>query len=248
MLPTLQVGPAALQTSGLILLAGLWLGMALAERFAPQRQISAGQLYNLFLTALLAGLIGGRLTYALRYPAAFAQNPLSLISPNPGLFSVNDGLVVALLAAWIYANRKKIPIWAALDAFTPAFMVMMIAIGLAHAAGGSAFGAETTLPWGVKLWGARRHPSQIYETLAALAIFLLLLPQRRSIAELPQGVYFLAFISLSAAARLFFEAFRGDSLLLPGGFRLAQIIAWLVLAASLYGIHRLTRDQPNRFA
>jgi len=243
MLPTLQVGPAALPTSGLVLLVGLWLGLTLTERFAPLRQVSAGQVYNLFMTALLAGLIGGRLAYALRYPAAFAQSPLSLISPNPGLFSLTDGLIVALLAAWIYAYRKQMPLWAALDAFTPFFMVLLIAVGLAHTASGAAFGSETTLPWGIELWGAARHPSQIYETLAAAAILLVLWSQRKAVADLPPGAYFLAFVSLSAAARLFLEAFRGDSLLLPGGLRLAQIVAWLVLAASLYGFSRLVRDR-----
>lgn len=230
----------------MILLTGLWLGLNLAERFAPRRQISPGLLYNLFFTALLAGLIGGRLAYALRFPAAFAQNPLSLISLNPGLFNSADGLIFAILAAWGYARFKKMSIWATLDSLAPALMVIMIAIGLAHAAAGSAFGKETNLPWGIELWGATRHPSQVYEVMGASLILFLLWPQRKEIADWPHGVYFLIFTGLSASSRLILEAFRGNSYLLPGGIRAAQVVAWLVLAACLYGIHRLIHPQTEK--
>jgi len=44
---------------------------------------------------------------------------------------------------------------------------------------------------------------------------------------------FLLFAALTAGARLFLEAFRGDSTLILGGLRLAQVIAWVMLAATL---------------
>ena len=37
---------------------------------------------------------------------------------------------------------------------------------------GEAFGAPTSLPWGVPLFGAVRHPTQIYLALAALESLL----------------------------------------------------------------------------
>jgi prolipoprotein diacylglyceryltransferase len=46
------------------------------------------------------------------------------------------------------------------------------------------------------------------------------------------GVNFLLVVALSAAARVLLEAFRGDSLIWPGGFRAAQVIALVVLAVS----------------
>jgi len=47
------------------------------------------------------------------------------------------------------------------------------------------------------------------------------------------GQRFLTFLTLSAGARLFLEAYRGDSVLW-GGFRSAQVIAWLILAICLW--------------
>ena len=91
MLPVLQIGPLALQTPGLILLAGIWLGLWLAERSAHRHGIEPAHLYNLALLALLSGLVGGRLFYVLFYPSAFAASPRSIFSLNPGLFDIWGG-------------------------------------------------------------------------------------------------------------------------------------------------------------
>ena len=108
-----------------------------------------------------------------------------------------------------------------------------MAFGLAHLASGLAFGSPTQLPWAIELWGAARHPSQAYEILAAAVILIILWPGRERIYAWPSGRYFLSFIALIAGSRLFLEAFRGDSMLTPGGFRLAQVIALLVLVLCL---------------
>jgi prolipoprotein diacylglyceryltransferase len=56
---------------------------------------------------------------------------------------------------------------------------------------------------------------------------------------------FLAFIALTAGSRLFLEAFRGDSVVIIGGLRSAQIAAWLVLAAAFAGLDRIQRKGGN---
>jgi len=81
-----------------------------------------------------------------------------------------------------------------------------------------------------------RHPSQVYEIATALFI-LNLIGLRKPFSA--AGVQFLAFLAWTAGARLFLEAFRGDSTLIFGGLRLGQIFAWIVLAAALVGVERL---------
>lgn len=51
----------------------------------------------------------------------------------------------------------------------------------------------------------------------------------------------MGWLVLSAAARLFLEAFRGDSTLIFGSFRSAQVLAWLVLGLALWAIARRKR-------
>lgn len=250
MLPVLQLGPLAIQVPGLVLLLGLWLGLSLAERHSARRGVHPNLLYNLTLVGLLAGVIGSRLGYAARYPAAFAASPLSLISLNPGLLDPLGGVAIGLIAALIYANRKKMMLLPTLDALTPLLAVMGVAINLANLASGSAFGKPTNLPWGIELWGEVRHPAQVYETLAAIALLVFFWPSRQQFSTWKAGVYFLAFIAASAAFRLFLEAFRGDSVVMDNGLRVAQLAAWMVLAIALFALHRIqqtpaTGNQDN---
>jgi phosphatidylglycerol:prolipoprotein diacylglycerol transferase len=118
----------------------------------------------------------------------------------------------------------------------------MLAFPLANLASGSAYGAETSLPWAIELWGAMRHPVQIYEAVGAGLILWYLWPARQPEATTP-GLLFIQFVGLSALARLFFEAFRGGSLVAFGGLRAAQVAAWLVLAAALWGYAKLRQEQ-----
>jgi prolipoprotein diacylglyceryl transferase len=233
MFPTLQLGPLALQVPGLVLLAGLWLGLTLSERRAKRHGENPGYLYNLVFIALIAGVIGARLSYAITYPSAFAANPLSLLSINPGLFDPFAGILIGVSTAVIYLYRKQLPLWSTLDALTPLFAVLAIAQGIAHFAAGSAFGSPTDLPWGIHIWGAIRHPTQIYEILLATIILLAVYLIDKSQSGQTSGFTFLSFIALSSTARLFIEAFRGDSTLIGSGFRSAQVMSWLVLAACL---------------
>ncbi|NOY97761.1 MAG: prolipoprotein diacylglyceryl transferase [Chloroflexi bacterium] len=245
MFPTLQIGPLSLQTPGLMLLLAVWLGLTLSERYAARHDVSPDTLYNLVFTALIAGVLGGRIVYAARFPSAFANSPLSLLSLNPGLFDVTGGLAAALLGAIIFGQRKELSLWPTLDALTPFFAVLVIGVGLSHLASGEAFGVETGLPWGIELWGARRHPTQIYEILAALLTLGLIWPKQAD-SQSPAGSRFLTFAALTAGARLFLEAFRGDSTLIFNGLRTAQLAAWVVLAAALWGLDRLGKPAKSQ--
>ena len=242
MTPTMQLGPMAIQVPGLIILVGIWLGLTLAERNAARFGVNASDLSNLALIAILSGLIGARLVYVLRYFSAFKGNLISVFSINPELLDPAGGVCAGLLAAFIFGQRKKMPFWSTLDALTPALAVFMLALGLSHVASGAAFGALTNLPWSVSLWGAHRHPSQAYESLAAVLILAILWPGRSRIFSTHPGIYFLSFVVLSAGARLFLEAFRGDSPLILSGLRSAQVAAWVILALSLMGIYWIRKS------
>ncbi len=243
MFPNLQLGPLNLQTPPLALLLAFWLGLNLAERFAPRRNISPDSLYNLVFAALVSGILGARLGFIALNPAAFTHlwDTLSL---NPGLLDPWSGLGATLIAALIYAQRKKMALWPTLDALTPLFAMLTLGMGVSHLASGQAFGMETDLPWGITLWGATRHPTQIYEILAALATLILLAPKITPPTH--SGVLFARFAALTAGWQLFILGFRGDSTLLPGGLRAEQVLAWLALAASLVLLDYLHKKAPTQ--
>ena len=214
----------------ILVIIGLWIGLALAEKQTERHGISKEALNNLTFYSIFAYLLSGRLIYALANLSAFIPSPLSLFSPNPDLFDSASALIIAAVVGCLYTKRHSLPLWNALDALTPIFASLSIGLSLAHLAAGTAFGGLTDLPWGIELWNATRHPTQIYEMLAALIIFGLLWFRK---SEAPPGVLFLKFTALTAGARLFLEAFRAESALIVGEFRLAQIVAWVILASVL---------------
>lgn len=247
MLPVINIGPLALPAPALLLLAGFWLALEIGEKQAPLFGIEAEKIYHLVLTALIVGLAGARLAYAVQAPAAFGENLLNLLSPRPELLDSTGGLAAAALAGLIFIRVKHMALWPTLDALSGLLAVMGVTLGLAHLASGDAFGAPTQVPWAIQLWGAERHPSQVYETLAALLIGTLTWPSghiaKASRQPEREGLRLWSFLALSAAARIFLEAFRGDSILLADSLRTAQITAWIVLGVSLWQIGRRNPKQ-----
>ena len=231
MLPVLNIGPLALQVPGLIIIIGIWLGLSLTERLT--NSVKPSILYNLVLFSVLLGILGARIGYILEFRSAFSDNPLNIISLNLDLFNVIAGIGVGLIVAIIYGQKKQLPFWGTLDALTPLFAVFMIALSTSNLASGNAFGSPTNLPWGIDLWGSHRHPTQVYEIILSTFIlgfiFALLLKKQNQ----TDGIIFLVFLASTATARIFTEAFRGDSTLIFTGIRSAQLIAWLILAISL---------------
>jgi phosphatidylglycerol---prolipoprotein diacylglyceryl transferase len=214
----------------ILILAALWLGLTLAEKRVSRHGISKEMLNNLVFYSILGYMLGGRLLFALAHLQVFLKTPLSIISPNIDLFDPVGALVTAILVGSIYGRRQNLPFWLTLDALTPFFALLAIGIHLSQLAAGTAFGSPTRLPWGLELWNALRHPTQVYELLASIFIFAYLWFRKPGSYA---GSDFLWFTALTAGSRLFFEAFRGDSMLLMDGIRSAQLIAWLILATAL---------------
>lgn len=243
MLPVLQVGPLAIQLPGLLLLAGVLAVTSLSERSAARHGIRADLLVNLIFYSLIAGVIGARLGYAARFLSIYAQDPIGLLSLNPSTLSLTDGVLVGALMALVYGQRRGLPLWPTLDALTPGLAAFAVAIGAAHLASGDAFGAPTGWPWAIELWGAQRHPTQIYEIVMALAVLLVVYRLDRSVPF--AGSVFLGWVVLASASRLFLEAFRGDSVLVLGGVRQAQLVSLLLLLAAMVGLHLLAQPRPG---
>jgi phosphatidylglycerol:prolipoprotein diacylglycerol transferase len=222
-------------------LVALWIGLALAEKRAQRYQISRDALSDIVYYSLFGYVLGGRLLYALSNYSAFLQSPLSLFSLNLELFDPIAGLAVAILVGVVYGSRRKLALWSTLDALTPLFGSLAIGLALSHLAAGTAFGSPTGLPWGMELWNAIRHPTQLYELTVSLLIFAWIWLHK---TDSPPGSDFLLFTALTSGARLFLETFRGDSILIFGGLRLAQVIAWVVLAVALWANELIRKTVP----
>jgi len=236
MFPYLRLGPFLIQMPLLALLIGLWGGMSLVERDAKRLEMDPSRVGNLITYSLVAGIVGARLGYALRFPYLYASKPLSLLALTPTTLLPSMGFLVGAIAFWILIDRQNLKLRPTLDVLAPGLALFLVFVGFAHILSGDAYGAPTNVPWAVRLWNDYRHPSQFYETLVALAVFTVV--RVRFPKPEGAGLNFLLVVVLSSASRLFLEAFRGDSVFLSGGFREAQLVALVVMAIGFYWMRK----------
>lgn len=245
--PYLDLGPLRLSTYALLIALGWLLAVSVAVRLGRRRDLPSRRLVDFSFWVLVAAIVGSRVGYWIeqapvwlevcRDPALPADDPRALLcadfwKPWRGGFVFYGGLALALPVGVLLARRYRLPLWPTFDAFAPA---LALAHGLGRLGcflGGCCYGAVCHLPWAVRFPAeslpgpAPRHPTQLYEAAAELAIFglLLWLDRRRGApaatarsatgpvpaATLPAGRLFAAWLVLYPAARFVVELFRGD--------------------------------------
>ncbi|HEY58824.1 MAG TPA: prolipoprotein diacylglyceryl transferase [Anaerolineae bacterium] len=252
MLPVLHLGPLALRTPGLLWLLGLYLGLTWADRRAPRLGLTPNHLDNLTVGGLIVGVVTARLGYILGHLGAFPtlKNWLAL---DPALLDPWMAGVGVFVFVAAYLQRHQLTWGAVLDALAPLMVSLALTSALASLAAGTAFGLPTNLPWGIRLAdGVKRHPTQVYVFLGygLLALDLWGWGRGRGWVLAPgvPGALFWRTVAGLAGWRLFVEAWRGDSVLVLGGLRQAQVAAWLVLAVSLAVLTGLERKARAREA
>ena len=221
----------------ILLVAAGWVGIALSDHRARRLIGSDKALDGLIAVSGFAFLLGGRVIFLAAHLQAFLASPASVFSLNTSLFDAWGGLLCSAIAGAVTIQRRRLPGWETLDSLAPFFACLAIGLSLSHLASGAAFGSETSVPWATYLWGASRHPTQIYELIAgAVTLGIIWFGPGSS----RPGTLFLRWVALAAASRLLIEGFRGDSALVLGGLRVAQIVAWVVLATALTALELLS--------
>lgn len=232
MLPVLSLGPFALPTRPVLLLLGLWLGLALVEREGRRRGIGAVLAMDA-LWGLAAGYIAGRIGALLPYGLSSPWDLLSLLRPiDPALAPLPALLTAAGVMAWRW-HRHRIPWDVGLDAVAPLLFGIATAWALGDWAEGRRYGEPTSIPLLAMLGGGERHPVQLYEAGLVVLGFALWHWIRWRLQG--RGSSFLLAVVLYSGARLIAEGFRAGSPVWMG-FRVPQLLAFAGLMIGLWGL------------
>ena len=262
MFPTLQIGPAVIQTSVLLVLVGVWLATGRIERHAHRQGENGDRILNLVLIVSASAIITGRLAYAAQHLQAYFANPLGLLTPTVVTMNIEVGVLAGISAGAVLLRRwtirgRAIPLFCLLDVLAPGMAVMMVALSAGSLASGSAYGAPARLPWSIHLWDEWRHPSQAYELLATLGIWLVIERLARKVPSASQndpatgpstpaaGLLFFTWMAMAASARLILEVFRGDSVLWGGAFRAPQVVALIALLGALWALGNIVQSRDT---
>lgn len=235
MFPIINIGPLAIQANGLILLVSLFIGLWVMGRFSKNLGTAGTKLENHILIGLIIGLVSARIGFMLQNLSLFLDDPLSLISLTPSMFNPEFGLLVGLFSALILAQKQHLPLWPSLDTISPLILWIYIGSHLASFADGSTFGLPTQLPWGIEIWGAYRHPVQIYVLIMCAGLFIWMWIKTIGFSQTGyhhSGTLFnLTLVCLSLFS-IFTQAFVAQKSLL-WHIKLPQIVDFFVLLVSL---------------
>jgi phosphatidylglycerol---prolipoprotein diacylglyceryl transferase len=215
-----RIGNFPINTYGLLLALSFLGALIVAARLAARDGLPRERIYDLGLWMLLAALIGSKVLMLWTEPI-YRENPAQLLSldflRSGGVFY--GGFLGAVITGYFLIKRYGLPWWKTADAFAPG-----IALGQAIGrqgcfAAGCCWGKATALPWGVQFTEAGHevtgvpidvhlHPTQLYESFAALAIFVFLMWLHRQKKFSGQVILFYGL--LYAIARFAIEFFRDD--------------------------------------
>ncbi|MBI5032024.1 MAG: prolipoprotein diacylglyceryl transferase [Chloroflexi bacterium] len=245
MMPIIQVGPASIQSLVLALLIAIWLGASITERQAKRRGIRSDDVWNIMLIGIAATILFGRIVFILQNSMIYASQPFDMFSLTASALSLDYGIAGGAIAAYTYVVWRNISFARFADALAPGALIALAIITIGQLLNGDAIGTPTDLPWAISLWGDLRHPVQIYLAMITLigAIVVWQLARR----PLHDGSIALFAIAWYSAARVFIDGFRGDETLLGGGYRLSQMVAFIVLLMALWAMSRLEGKPEPRF-
>ncbi len=236
MFPALNLGPFVLPTSALTLIIGALVVLTLAERIAAYMCLDVEAFSGLVTAALLAGVVGARLTFVFLHWPAYQNNLLGIVWPLNSGFSPIGGLIFGGAALFFYGRYKQLPPGQTLDALAPVLVIGLMFISLADFLGGPGYGTFTTLPWGITQFELKRHPVQLYEILVGAVALLTWwgLHKRREFA----GQLFFATTAVYCFGRLFMDTFRANAWL-DQGWHVLQIICLVITILCLLLLSRV---------
>ena len=201
------------------MLAGLFLCMKQAKRFG----LTEDNVMDFVLWAVPCCILGSRIYYVVFYLDLYrtADGGLDwgrIIAIWDGGLAIYGTVIAGVIVALIFTRLKKLRFTAMADLAVMGLMLGQVIGRWANFINREAFGAETTLPWRMKLWTSAYtsievHPTFFYESLwnlVGLLLILFVVSRGRRFDGENTCFYFLWY----GLGRAWIEGLRTDSLYL----------------------------------
>jgi prolipoprotein diacylglyceryl transferase len=221
-----HVGPLPIRAYALAIILGVIAAVWTGERRWVARGGTHGQIGDIALWAVPAGLIGARAYHvATDHDLYFGKggDPLGALEVWHGGLGIWGAIAGGVLGAWFYCRRHGILIRPLADALAPSLLLAQAIGRLGNYFNQELYGRPTELPWGLEIdpahWprgtsfpaGTVFHPTFLYEALWNLVgIALLLYLDRRF--KLGYGRVFALYVMIYTSGRGWIETLRIDTI------------------------------------
>ncbi|HRY99037.1 MAG TPA: prolipoprotein diacylglyceryl transferase [Bacteroidales bacterium] len=206
-----RIGNLAVRYYGLLFALGFYLGYLIMARIFRIEKVPQARLDQLALLMIAATIIGARLGHCLFYePEYYLSRPLEMFMVWKGGLASHGAAIGILLALWWFTKKSgKSFLWI-LDRIVITVALAGSFIRLGNLMNSEIYGEPTSLPWGFlflrNFEELPRHPTQIYESLAYLLIFVFLyLTYEKKRTSLKEGFNFGWFLVLLFTTRFLVE-------------------------------------------
>jgi phosphatidylglycerol:prolipoprotein diacylglycerol transferase len=233
------------------------------KRFGYSEKLAS----DIIFWSAMGGILGAKTYYILENldDLLSSSAPLGMIFSGSGLVFIG-GLIGAVIAVSVVIRTNKLPWLLFADILAP-LIILGYAIGrIGCFLVGDDYGIPTNLPWAISFPNGLPpttydvfqyrypwidlthvkpgllsvHPTQIYETLICICIFIFLWQKRTKIKN--QGSLFFAYLILAGIERFFIEFLRTNEKYLLDIFSGAQVLSLIMILIGTYFI-----IQPVKF-
>ena len=274
-----QIGSFGVRWYALFWAIGLISAYFIVRKLYRHQGISADKFDPLFLYCFLGILIGARLGHCLFYEPDYylgsLQGVIEMFLPvkilpdgswkyhgYAGLAS-HGGAIGCLIGMLIYAKRNRVRFLTVLDNVCIATPMTACCIRLGNLMNSEIIGRPTDVSWAFLFHTndamvngviVPRHPAQLYEALAYLLIFVLLVTvywmrSRTSVrnARVGTGLYFGLCLTLIFAFRFFIEFIKKEQVDFEKGMMLdmGQLLSIPFVLVGLYFVIRSIRSSQS---
>ncbi len=212
-----KIGPLTVHSYGFFLALAFMVGMLVSFWYLRRRFVDAYVVFELVLAAAVGGIIGARVFYVLGHWSEFSSRWWEAFKFwNVQGLVFYGGFILGVAAAAALIKLRGLSIGEVMDAGGLAVPASLAVARVGCYLNGCCFGKSSGLPWAVtfpvetqRIMGMPAnplHPTQIYELIMDLAIFVILLAIHKRFRY--RGEIMIAFIMLYAVVRFINEFFR----------------------------------------
>ncbi|MCF7830737.1 prolipoprotein diacylglyceryl transferase [Candidatus Gracilibacteria bacterium] len=156
----------------------LFLGWRIQNKVLKDKSLDKKSWETLCFWIFLFGVIGGRIGHFLFYsPHIFLDNPTEIIKIWQGGMSIHGGIIGAIIFAFFWSKKNKIPLLTLFDALVIPLSLALCLGRISNFINGELVGRVTNQEWGIifpHIDNLLRHPSQLYEAGKNLIMALIL--------------------------------------------------------------------------
>jgi phosphatidylglycerol---prolipoprotein diacylglyceryl transferase len=249
-----NVGPIPVYTYGVLLAASYLLGLRLAMTRGKRWGLNPSQVMDLGIYIIIAALVGAKVLLVITDPAAYLTSleAVKSLARSGGVFY--GGLILAVVAAFWYIAKNRMPFWRTCDVFAPAIALGHVTGRLGCLAAGCCYGKPTSVAWAITFHnplaanvgtplGIPLHPTQLYEAGAELLILIVLLVTEKR-GRVFEGRTFWLYMLLYAVSRFIIEFYRGDPRGMIFGVSTSQFISLVLGPLAVGMLLYLSRTTP----